>query len=107
MNDEQYVEAARHLAERMMRAAASRPADRIVVGFCLATARRPTADELRILETLYAAERAEYARDTAAAKKLLSVGDSPHDESLDPRELAAWTMVANLILNLDETVTKG
>ena len=49
----------------------------------------------------------EYRRDRDAAEKLLRVGDSPRDPSLDAAELAAWTMVANVILNLDETVTTG
>ena len=48
-----------------------------------------------------------YRRDGAAALKLLAVGESPRNERLDPGELAAWTMIANVILNLDETVTKG
>jgi hypothetical protein len=107
MNDEQYVEAARHLAERMMREGGQTPAERIGLGFRLATARQPTADEIRIFQTLYDAQAADYARNAQAAAKLLSVGDSPHDQSLAPCELAAWTMVANVILNLDETVTKG
>jgi hypothetical protein len=107
MNDEQYVEAARHLAERMMREGGPRPADRIALGFRLATSRQPSADEIRIFQTLYDAQSAAYARNAQAAAKLLGVGDSPHDRSLEPGELAAWTMVANVILNLDETVTKG
>lgn len=106
MNDKQYVEAARHLAERMMHARQT-PAERIAFGFRLATSRVPTADEIRIFQKLFDAQSAEYAKNTQSAVKLLSVGESPRDGSLDTRELAAWTMVANLILNLDETVTKG
>jgi hypothetical protein len=107
MNDEQYVEAARHLAERMMREGGQAPAERIALGFRLATSRQPSADEIRIFQTLYDAQFAAYAQNAAAAAKLLGVGESSHDQALDPRELAAWTMVANVILNLDETVTKG
>ena len=107
MNDEQYVEAARHLAERMMHAGGKTPVERIELGFRLATSRRPTADEVRVFQRLYLAQSAAYAKDGQAAAKLLSVGESPRDASLDPRELAAWTMVANVLLNLDETVTKG
>jgi hypothetical protein len=107
MNDEQYVEAARHLAERMMREGGQTPADRIALGFRLATSREPNADEIRIFQTLYDAQSAANRRNVQAAAKLLGVGDSPHDQSLEPGELAAWTMVANVILNLDETVTKG
>ncbi len=107
MNDTQYVEAARHLAERMTRQGGATPAERITFAFRLATARRPTAEELRIFERLYRQERAVYRASADAAARLLRVGDSSRDERLDPGELAAWTTVASVILNLDETVTKG
>jgi hypothetical protein len=107
LNEEQYVEAARHLAERMMREGGRKSADRIALGFRLATSRQPTADELRIFQTLYDAQSAAYGQNPQAATKLLGVGESPHDGTLNACELAAWTMVANVILNLDETVTKG
>jgi hypothetical protein len=107
MNDEQYVEAARHLAERMIRKGGTTPAERIEFGFRLATSRQPTADEVRIFQKLYEAQTAAYAKNEQEAVKLIGVGESPRDTSLDARELAAWTMVANVILNLDETVTKG
>jgi hypothetical protein len=107
MNDEQYVEAARHLAERMMRDGGKTVSDRIALGFRLATSRQPTQDEIRVFQTLYTAQSAVYARNRQAAAKLLDVGESRHDRKWDPCELAAWTMVANVMLNLDETVTKG
>jgi hypothetical protein len=107
MNDEQYVEAARHLAARMIRHGGSAPADRIAYAFRLATSRTPTADEIGIFTRLYDEERAAYANNIEAAKRLVNVGDSPTDATIDARELAAWSLVANVILNLDETVTKG
>jgi hypothetical protein len=55
---------------------------------------------------LHAAQLAEYQTNKDAAMKLLAVGQSKRDESLEVAEHAAWTMVANVILNLDETVTK-
>ncbi len=109
MNDPTYVEASRKLAERIMTeppAAASRE-DRIIFAFRLATARPPTLDELKLLRKVFDTQLATYRANTAAAVKLLSVGESPRDERLDPAELAAWTVVAQVILNLDETVTKG
>ena len=54
----------------------------------------------------YQEQLAEYQADPAAAAALLEVGDSPCESAMDKSELAAWTMVANLIMNLDETVTK-
>jgi hypothetical protein len=107
MNDEQYVEAARHLAERMMREGGKSTTDRISLGFRLATSRQPTQDEIRVFQKLYSAQASAYARDGRAAAKLLSVGESQRDPKFDACELAAWTMVANVMLNLDETVTKG
>ena len=75
--------------------------------FRLVTSRRPSAEELDVLLSLYLEQRTEFASDPEAALALLGVGRSPRDESLDPASHAAWTMVANLVLNLDETISKG
>jgi hypothetical protein len=106
LNDKQYVEAARHMAERVLREGGATLEDRLAYAFRLATARRPNADELSVLVKVYQAQLADYQADKEAAAKLLSYGDSKRNEALDPSEEAAWTMVANLILNLDEVVTK-
>jgi hypothetical protein len=105
MNDPTYVEAARHFAERMMRHA-KRPEDRIAFAFKLATARTPTDKELTVLTTALTRQSDRYRADEKAARKLLAVGESPRDESLPAAELAAYTILASVILNLDETVTK-
>jgi hypothetical protein len=105
MNDKQYVEAARKLAERMI-AAAPAPADRAAFGFRLATGRLPSDREKTVLVKLYQDQLAEYQANKDAAAKFLSVGESKRDQKLDVSEHAAWTLVANVILNLDETVTK-
>ncbi len=107
MNDEQYVEAARHLAARMIHEGGTTPTDRIVFAFRLATSRVPTKDEIGIFTRLYEEQHAAYANNREAADKLVHVGDSAVDTTIDPRDLAAWSLVANVILNLDETVTKG
>jgi hypothetical protein len=106
MNDPTYVEAARKLAERLMSEAKTAD-ERIVLAFRLATARAPSAAEVGILKKVYGAQLAVYRKDAKAVLKLLSVGETPRDQRLEPAELAAWTMVASVILNLDETVTKG
>jgi hypothetical protein len=106
LNDVQYVEAARHLAQRMMTETGSTPQDRASYGFRLATSRWPEPDESEVLLRSYEAQLADYAADPQAAQALLSVGESPRDEKLPLAEHAAWTVVANLILNLDETITK-
>ena len=106
LNDVQHVEAARHLAQRIMTEGGNTPADRVTFAFRLGTTRRPVAAEIELLLAEYAAHLAEFRSDQEAAEKLVSVGESERNSELDPSELAAWTMVANLILNLDETVTK-
>lgn len=107
MNDEQFVEASRHFAQRMMTEGGKTDADRASYAFRLATARQPQAKELEVLLDVYKATLDKFKADKEAATKLISVGESKPDEALDVGQLAAWTMVANLILNLDETITKG
>jgi mono/diheme cytochrome c family protein len=105
MNDEQYVEAARHLAERIMTEEAT-PDKRLGLAFRLATARAPTENEQKVLLKVFDKHLQHYRSNADAAVKLLSVGESKRDPKFDPAECAAYTMVANLILNLDETITK-
>lgn len=106
MNDEQFVEAARQLAKRMISEGGSQPADRLAYGFLLATARHPEAQERSVLEAQLAAQWEHFKSHPDDAKKLLMVGATPRDESLDPAEHASYTMIGNLLLNLDETMTK-
>src|SRR5690606_23700757 len=101
MNDVQFVEAARKLAERLLHAPCETAEDRAGLAFRLATARRPDAHEAAILTGAFERQLAKFRREPEAAEKLLAEGESPRDTSLDVPELAAWTMVANLILNLD------
>jgi hypothetical protein len=107
MNDPTYIEAARKLAERDLREAGPNESDRIRYAFRLATDRDPSPKEMGILEALYRKQRAHYESTPADAQKLLAIGESPHDKKSDPVELAAWTLVASTILNLDETITKN
>ena len=107
LNDPQFVEASRSLAQRMVLQGGTDPVDRLRYGFRLATGRRPDADEVRILRGLLDAQLAEFRTQPDAAAQFLSPGEFKTRAGLDPIELAAWTSVANLLLNLDETVTKG
>src|SRR5262249_44834792 len=107
MNEVTYLEAARVLAARMMKEGGSTPEERIGFGFRLATARRPTARETAVLTNSLSHYLEKYRTDREAAVKYLSQGEHPRDESLDACELAAYTVVASLICNLDETVTKS
>jgi hypothetical protein len=105
LNDVTFVEAARGLAERVVRAGGT-PDDHLTRAFRRVLARPPTAAELGVLRGHLDHHRAEYRRDPAAATRLLRVGESKPDPKLDPAELAAYTAVCRLILNLDEAVTK-
>ena len=106
MNDTQYVEAARQLAQRMMTEAGATAEERIAYGFRICTARFPTPEESSVLVATFGAHLADYQADKESAGKLLAIGESKRNEALEVSEHAAWTMVANLLLNLDETVTK-
>jgi len=106
MNDRQYVEASRHLAQRMLTEGGTTPENRLRFAFRLATARAPSEKEMSVLARVLAKQSEIYKADIEAAKKLLTVGEAKRNEALDPSEHAAYTMVANLMLNLDETVTK-
>jgi hypothetical protein len=106
MNDPTYVESARMLAQRMLDEEPKNVSRRIDLGFRLATGRRPTGQEARLLRTLETKELAEYKANPDRAKQLLSVGESKPDPKVQAAELAAWTTVASTILNLDETITK-
>jgi hypothetical protein len=107
LNDPTYVEASRKLAERMIGEGGSGPDEKIAFAFRLATGRKSNDREIAVLRKIFDRELAAYKQDRDAALKLLSVGESPRNEQLDAAELAAWTTVASVILNLDETVTKG
>ena len=107
LNDPQFVEASRAFAQRIMTETADDPQQRIVYAFRLATARTPSADEIKVLLRVYQRQLAGYREDGDAAEKLLSVGSFKAKADLDRSELAAWTTIASMILNLDETVTKG
>jgi hypothetical protein len=106
LNDPTYVEAARALAQRVIAEGGPAPGQRIRLAFRLATGRPPTLREIQILAGLEQAEMLHFRRDRSAAAKLVAVGESPANPKVEPAELAAWTTVANAILNLDETNTK-
>lgn len=106
MNDVTFLEAARKLAERMMTKGGKDPSGRIGFAYDLVLARPPKPTETQVvLDTLQEFE-SRYHGDRKSAKEFLNQGDSPLNGKLDARELAAYTSIASLILNLDETVTK-
>jgi len=107
LNDPQFVEASRSFAQRILLEGGGSVESRIAYAFRLATARRPTHAENKVLREVLARQIAEFRANKGAAQKLLSVGALKARDGLDQNELAAWTTIASMILNLDETVTKG
>jgi Protein of unknown function (DUF1553)/Protein of unknown function (DUF1549)/Concanavalin A-like lectin/glucanases superfamily/Planctomycete cytochrome C len=107
LNDPIFVEAARKLAERVVKEGGTAPETRLALSFRLATGRAPNEREMHILRSSLDTMLAAYRKDEAGARSLLGVGASKPDSSIPVVELAAWTAVENIILNMDETITKG
>jgi hypothetical protein len=106
LNDVTYVEAARALAQRVLLANRSQEDAALAQGFRLVTCREPSQAEAALLKALLGKLRAQQSADRAAALKLLAVGESKRDESIDAIEHATWTSLCLMLLNLDEAVTK-
>ncbi len=106
MNDPVYVEAAQALARRMAKDGGTTDADKARHGFRLVLSRPPSDNELAKLVKLHADSAAEFAKDKAKATSLATDPLGPLPEGADAVNLAAWTTVANVLLNLDETLMK-
>jgi hypothetical protein len=107
MNDVQFFEAARQLGYRMLREGGNNDSERLRYGFRLTTARLPSEKELAVLSSNLSAQRSRYAENPAGAKQLISVGESPVPTDVPAEDLAAYTLVANVLLNLDDVLTKN
>lgn len=106
MNDPVYIEAARGLAERVLREEPNDNSKRLLLEFRHTLGRIPKKDELAILQKTYDQQKANFTEDKEGADKLLRVGESAMPEKADKVELAALTAVANVLLNLNETISK-
>jgi hypothetical protein len=106
MNDVTYVEAARVFAERVMKEGGKTPAERIAYAFRAATARRPNLAERSLLTDTFDKALAFYKKNPEQALKFVSNGESPRDPYLDAGDLAAYSTVTSLIINLNQTVVK-
>ena len=107
LNDPSYVEAARALAIRILTECQGNPEQRLTWAWNRAIQRNPTAEEYRIARELLDGQLAEYKASPQAAGDLLKIGLAPLPEGLDKTELAAWTHVARVLLNLHETITRS
>jgi hypothetical protein len=117
LNDPVYVECAKMLGQRMLKARdalgfardLTKPEEdrrRLAYGFRLCTSRAPADAELAVLQKLLDEQRAHFKADAAAAKKLLAQGDAKVDDSLPPTEVAAWATIGSTLLNLDATIRR-
>ena len=107
MNNKTFVEAARFLAERMMKEAGLKPRQRVAEAFRRVTSRTARKEELDLLMADYSFYLKDFRKNPEAAKKLLTVGEKPRDPKLAVGQLAAYALVANTILNLDEAIMQN
>jgi hypothetical protein len=105
LNDVTYLEAARKLAERMMTEGGATSAERLCYAFRRVTARPPLPDELKLLCAGFERHLGHYRQDRPEALQLLRSGEASRNNKLEVAELAAYTAMANLMLNLDEAIT--
>jgi Protein of unknown function (DUF1553)/Protein of unknown function (DUF1549)/Planctomycete cytochrome C/Concanavalin A-like lectin/glucanases superfamily len=106
MNDPQWVEASRLLAERLIKQGGKQPAQRIQYLSELVLSHDPSPQMAAVLEQSLTQMQQHYTADPGAAHDLVAVGEKPHDPAIPQPELAAWTMVVSEVLNLDETLNK-
>jgi hypothetical protein len=106
LNDPVYVEAAQELARQVIAHAAGDLADQVEYGFRRSVGRPPTKKEKQRLAELYAQLHERYAADKELAMQMATSFAGPAPEGADLVELASWTVISNVLLNLDETLSK-
>ena len=106
LNDPQFTEASRNLAQRIIKEGGKAPQERVTFGYRLVAARQPKPIVSQILVAAYNEELENFKKNAEAANKLLAIGESKRDESINAAEHAAWTIVASMLLNLDEVITR-
>jgi uncharacterized protein DUF1553 len=106
LNDPTYVEAARTLAERVVRHGGAVPKDRINYAYMQVLDRKPTSEEFKLLDALYKKQIDRYTNHPDNAAKLISAGEKPVAKDLNTSEVAAWTSICRVVLNLHETITR-
>ena len=107
LNDPSFVEAARGLASRLLVMPSIDDTSRLNAMFRIVLSRQADSYERALLLQLLEENRSVFQQDPESAKKLLSIGIVSLDTSLDPAHLAAWTMVARALLNMDEAITRN
>ena len=107
LNDPQFVEAARALGQRLIKEGGKDTASRVQLGFRLVLSRPPTPDEVRVIERVLRNQLTRFRSDPKRATEFLAVGDTARDDTIDAAEHAAWMVIGQLLLNMDETLTRG
>ena len=107
LNDPTYVEASRAFAVRMLKEGGADAKSRLTWAWRQVLSRAPRADELKTIQALLEKQLVEYRSDSKSAESLLKIGQTPLPKDLDQSELAAWTNIARVILNLHETITRS
>ena len=106
LNDPQFIEAARVLGEKLLKEFPNDVNARAQVAFKKLIGRAPDETETKILAQIFAEQRDLFAKDEAAAKKLLATGESKFDETLPSADFAATTLMVNAIMNFDEFIVE-
>jgi hypothetical protein len=104
-NETGYVESARNFAQRVV-SAVKEPTARLNLAFRTATCRQPTADETATMLKVMKDVQAKFKMDAEKTKAYLTTGESKADDNLDPLELATYSAMCHILLNLDETITR-
>ena len=107
LNDPQFVEAARAFAQRLIKEGGNDTESRINYGFKLALSRSATQPEVKVIERVLGDQLTRFRNDPNKAKEFLAVGEMARDETIDAVDHAAWMVVGQLLLNMDETLTRG
>jgi hypothetical protein len=107
LNDPNFVESARVLAERILAEAEKNDRARMDHAYQLVLSRAPTDDERKAMGDLFQYAKSDYKKQPDSAKKLISIGQTAADPKWDPSELAAWTTISRALLNLSETTTRN
>ena len=106
LNDPTFVEAARVFGQRIMKVQADSVEERCSFAFRAAVARQPSSEEVAVLSQLFRQQRQHFRQHPDEANKLIAQGEAAREKALNVVDHAAWTALASIILNLDETVTR-
>ncbi len=107
MNDVQQIEAARVFAGKIITQGGATPAERITFAYRTALGRKPAPEEIEIVSAAYKQHLTAYEQTPAEAAKFIRQGESAPQAGIPEPEFAAWTLIANLVLNLDETINRN